>query len=453
MNLSLVQVISRIDGDGGAESGRADDMEPVCIAVDSLSTLLEKHCMPKMPSSVSVSPAAQTMAVTVLRDAARASMRRSQARAAADAMAGAGAHGAGKVLAGLTGAVDSAEREEQDAWEEDLLTSSGDGIGWIVKVRRESFLPTFESMLKPLVLPLLQPQPEPSHLALSPVPVPPSQQSFALCLCIDVLEHCGDGGRRSIFGALLPALLWGCSDGAPASTRQACAYGLGVAADHGGQEFDAFSAEAFRLLMGLVEQGRRAATESDEEHEEDISGVTDNAVSAALRVLFSRLDPVVASLAPGGKGEKSAAAAPAVKALLGMLPLTSDLVEAKDCHRRIVGLVCSRKPVLLGGGVHVPELVRVLAGMMAYQPSDEEMATVTCGGGGCCAKCVWERSDEDPFWERQLVDRDTREVAESAVEALRAAFPQAFEEAWASLGENMRKALTTPTSSVRMPGA
>lgn len=454
---ALCEVVSRIEGDLGemrsgsgagstetaAATSAAANMEPACIAADSLSTLLEEQHSSALAAKQSGDPSSTTLstapsavemeAVRILRDAARGSMRRSEARARAVETQ--------NVLAGgMTAAVDLAEREEQETWEEDLMTSSVDGIGWMIKGRREGFLPAFESMLKPDVLALLQ------QLQAQPTSMPASHQSFALCLAIDVLEHCGEGGRWSIFGALLPALLRGCGggrddedDGIPPSTSQACAYGLGVAGDMGGKEFDAFSAEAFRLLMGLVERGR----EELEGGGEEFSCAADNAVSAALRLVFSRPDPIVASLSSGmatgelAQQQKQQCLAPIIKNLLGMLPLSADVIEGQDCHRRVVNLVCSGNRVILGGesGGNVSVLVRALGGMMVYQPADDDEGRQMFDKDG----------GEEQLWERQLVDKETRKKAEIAVESLRNGFPQAFKKAWTSLGEDLRLALRTPS--------
>lgn len=433
---ALCEVVSRIEGDLGETGSEltgtaAANMEPACIAADSLSTLLEEHYFGTIAakhggdSSYSVTSSATLSAVEiemvrVLRDAARGSMMRGKARARA-------VETQNMLAGGMTAAVDLAEREEQETWEADLMTSSVDGIGWVMKGRREGFLPVFESMLKPDVLALLQ------QLQSQPKSMPASHQSFALCLSIDVLEYCGEGGRRSIFGALLPALLRGCGgggddekDGIPPSTSQACAYGLGVAGDMGGKEFDAFSAEAFRLLMCLVERYRGQV----EGGVETFSCVKDNAVSAMLRLVFSRPDPIAASLSAGmatGELPQQQCLATVIKNLLGMLPLSEDVIEGQDCHRRVVDLVCLGNRIILGGesGGNVSELVRALGGMMVYQPGDED--------------------GEERLWERQLVDKETRKKAEIAVESLRNGFPQKFKEAWTSLGEDIRLALRTPT--------
>lgn len=148
--------------------------------------------------------------IVVLRDVAAASIQRTTSRLAA---ASAGAQGLGGGLGGMTGAVDAVELQELEEGEEEMLVSVVDAAGWMIKGRKEAFLPTFDAMLRPLILPLLD----------TAAALPPSHRSFGLCMGIDVLEHCGEAGRRSVFPEpLLPALLAGCRlDEPAASTRQA----------------------------------------------------------------------------------------------------------------------------------------------------------------------------------------------------------------------------------------
>lgn len=461
---ALCEVVSRISGDLGValEAGGVGDMEPACIAADALSTLLGDHCKLKDPSVLSVGAEREMTAVTVLRDAAAASMRRSDVRASLGTGGGVG-RGQHHPLVGMTGAVDAADEEEQEEWEEDILTSAVDGIGWIIKGRKEAIVPTFEALLKPVVLPLLmeaegtdqQPAGPPSSSSLATLP---SQKSFGLCMCIDVLEHCGEPGRQSVFPALLPALVQGCTDEV-SSTRQACVYGLGVAAEHGGVEFDVTAPAALNLLVSLT-QG------PDSEVDQNLS-VTDNAVSAALRLVFTRLPALAAPFFGGNialgsetSGSTSMAAVtscPAyvslLSALLGKLPLCTDIAEGHDCHRRVVSLAAALDPRVVGGGDAgqlISPLVTALARMIAYQLSSHEQISLMAGaggfnGGGACG----ERESEDKLWERQFVDRETREEAERAVAGLRERFPGHFEVAWAGLEEEGKQALQMRTSSIQ----
>lgn len=433
----LSKVISRMTGEQGQTVETGGDMEPACIAADSLASLLGEYSKAKYPPPLVVTQKGVLTAVTVLRDAAIGSMRRSEVRAAAAAGGPGGPGGVGHhdPSTRLTGVVDSAEREELDAWEEDLLTSALDGIGWMIKEGREAFVPMFESMLKPLVFPLLrlEEEDEEENSVTPRVPMPPSHRSFGLCMCIDVLEHGGAQGRLSVFPTLLPALMRGCHD-EDSSTRQACAYGLGVAAEFAGEEMGPQIPEVLHLLLGLVAQGR----DSDEEEDSDIASVTDNAVSAAFRVVFKHPAVLAESFAghpPKDMSEAAAQLRPFLSPLLGALPLKADVAEGHDCHRRIIDLALARNELLLGGssGYHVAELLSAMAGMMSYQPSPQEEYRGAGKGGSCRGGCGQTES-EDEMWARQLVDRETRATAEKVVLSLKEAFPATFEKTWVGLG-------------------
>lgn len=238
---------------------------------------------------------------------------------------------------------------------------------------------------------------------------------------------------------------------------------------------------ALRLLLALAE--------GPEAQEEENLSVSDNAVSAALKVVLSRGPALASSLAEGGtlgengggmsngslngnkgdagagkEGFDAAAAAAAAaendKALLSLfgsllskLPLSTDVSEGQVCHARILRLAAEGDPRVLGGaqeGLLVPTLVAAIAGMMAYQPSSQEQEIAAMGGNEmCCETGCAARESEEEVWARQLLDKETREAAEGLVGTLRARFPAKFEEAWGRMEEEDRGAMQTPTASIR----
>lgn len=425
----LCRVVSNISGDLGAalEAG-GGDMEPACIAADSLSTLLGDHSGVQKPSPLSVTAEREMGAVRVLRDAVVASVRRTQVRFAKGA-----AGGRRNPLSGMTGAVDRVDREEQEGWEEDIINSAADGIGWVIKKRRESFIPIFESELKPLMLSLLaEGQSATGSTATLPsLPKPAPHKSFGLCVGIDILEHAGEPGRQAVLSALLPALVDGYRDEA-ASTRQTCAYGLGVAGEHGGPGFDVHAASCLQLLTELAQ-----VTDPEDE---DLLSVADNAVSGALRLIIHRVPALAESLGCRASDGKEAITSSTsfqslMSTLLARLPLTTDVTEAHDCHRRIVALANALDPTVLGGSKAplVARLVTAIARMMVYQtsPHEEAMADET----------------EEKMWERQLVDPKTRMEAERALGVLQGKFALPFKKAWSALDDETMTMAQTPTAS------
>ncbi|CBN78372.1 conserved unknown protein [Ectocarpus siliculosus] len=497
---ALTEMVSRLGGESGGGGGggglgggsaqqeelfEKGDQEPACVVADSLSNLLEGRCSDGGDGAAGVlrvSDERLLSTVTVLRDVAAASIRRTRSLLAATAAAAAVSAGG---LGGVTGAEEAAELAELEEGEEEMLVSVADATGWMIRGRKAAFLPTFEAVLRPLVLPLLD------STAAAAAALPSSHRSFALSIAIDVLELAGEGGRRAVFPEpLLPALLQGCrEDELAASARQVCAYGLGVAADFGGPEFDPHSAEALRLLLALVAQGRGGSTagpaqeedeeeddegdedgEDDEENEDDEDddrwengALTDNAISAAFRVLFARPGPVDAAFA-------AVPMSGFVGSLLDALPIVVDVEEAHVCHRRVVDHALSRHELFFGGGVGggdssgaavyaavvVPKLMAALAGMVRYQPSPEEgtaAAAAAAGGGllpsyGRSGGGYGAGDPEEELWARQLVDKETRQKAEEVLVRIEGEYPKVFEEAWAGLGEESRRALQTTTAEI-----
>lgn len=264
-----------------------------------------------------------------------------------------------------------------------------------------------------------------------------------------------------------------------------------MAADVGGPEFDAHTADALWLLLALVDKGRGVYSSSgdkdgeEEGEEEDDDGwsegaATDNAISAAFRVLFGRPGPACAAFAgSGGGGGGAPAVAAVVKSLLDALPITVDVAEGQSCHRRVVDLAIRRHEFFFGSGgiggsssssdharVIVPKLVAALAGALQYQPSPLELdqargevCGASCGGAGCGAGAALacnrggSGGTQEELWSRQLVDEATRRRAEEALAGIKGEFPQAFEEAWAGLGERRRRALQMTTAEVCARGS
>lgn len=257
----------------------------------------------------------------------------------------------------------------------------------------------------------------------------------------------------------------------PPSPSARCAYGLGVAAEVGGPGFGPHSAEALRLLLALIARGRAGNTAGPAQ-EEDVDdddrwengAVTDNAISAAFRLLFAHPGPVGAAFA-------AAPMSAVVGTLLDALPIVVDVDEAHVCHGRVVGHAFSRHELFFGGGgigasdssgasgyaaVVVPKLMAAFARMVRYQPSPEEgaaAATAAAEGGllppYARSGGVYGAGDsQEDLWERQLVDKETRQMAEEVLEGINSEYPKIFEEAWAGLGEEWRRALQTTTAEI-----
>lgn len=103
----------------------------------------------------------------------------------------------------------------------------------------------------------------------------PTQRQWGLCIMDDVLEYCGP---ESIHYAnyIMTPLLDGCRDPSPA-IRQAAAYGIGVAAQKGGQAWAQFLGGSVPALF--------QATQVPEARSEDNVYATENACAAIAKIL------------------------------------------------------------------------------------------------------------------------------------------------------------------------
>lgn len=103
----------------------------------------------------------------------------------------------------------------------------------------------------------------------------PTQRQWGLCIMDDVLEYCGP---ESIHYAnyIMTPLIDGCRDASPA-IRQAAAYGIGVAAQKGGQAWSQF-------LGGSVPAVFQATQVPDARNEDNVYA-TENACAALAKIL------------------------------------------------------------------------------------------------------------------------------------------------------------------------
>ncbi|KAL9107145.1 MAG: hypothetical protein Q9227_007925 [Pyrenula ochraceoflavens] len=102
-----------------------------------------------------------------------------------------------------------------------------------------------------------------------------TQRQWAICIYDDVLEFCGEQSF-SYYDTFHPHLMKGLSDPA-AANRQAAAYGVGIAAQKGGEAWSSFVAGCIPLLFQVCQvQGAR-----EEEH----VFATENACTSIAKVL------------------------------------------------------------------------------------------------------------------------------------------------------------------------
>jgi hypothetical protein len=103
----------------------------------------------------------------------------------------------------------------------------------------------------------------------------PTQRQWGLCIMDDVLEYCGPQSSQYANYITQP-LLQGCQDPSPA-IRQAAAYGIGVAARHGGDAWSAFLGGAVAYLFQVMRV--------PDARDEDNVYATENACAAIAKIL------------------------------------------------------------------------------------------------------------------------------------------------------------------------
>jgi hypothetical protein len=103
----------------------------------------------------------------------------------------------------------------------------------------------------------------------------PTQRQWALCIYDDVLEFCGQQSWQ-LSGEITKALIRGMTD-ENAANRQAAAYGVGIAAQKGGEQWSDFVAASLEMLFQI--------TRVPNARSEDEVFATENACAAIAKVL------------------------------------------------------------------------------------------------------------------------------------------------------------------------
>lgn len=168
----------------------------------------------------------------------------------------------------LSGADDDEDEPSEDmllAIEDDatLLSDMNKAFHAITKTHTTAFLPHWERLMSYY-----------TSFANSPNS-DSTQRQWALCIYDDVLEFCGPESAR-YQQVVLPALAAGVQD-ANAANRQAACYGVGVAAQKGGEPWSQFAAECLEPLFNVC-------AKSDARDEEQVFA-TENASAAITKIL------------------------------------------------------------------------------------------------------------------------------------------------------------------------
>jgi hypothetical protein len=293
--------------------------------------------------------------------------------------------------------------ERREEWEQGLLNSCQEGVGWVLRGKGAMAVPCFQAVLDPLVAPLLSVG---NALEL---------RLLGLCIYIDVLEY---GMAQGVAPAVLPvaAEFVKVED---EDARQTGAYGIGVLAQFGGETLDpAGISTLLPDLLALIVQE---------------NSVADNAISSVLRLCRYRSHALDAQrLLHGG--------------VLDRLPLKEDLREGHSCHAHFVEWVKSDVDAHLLFGPqkeHLASIVSVLARLVVDPRTHEErIAAARLVDDGD------EEEEEDSCFEEQYVSKKTRKEIEACLAQLQSLYPENMAEIFASLSDEQKVAVQTPTEQI-----
>ncbi|KAG9329037.1 hypothetical protein JZ751_008339 [Albula glossodonta] len=213
-------------------------------------------------------------------------------------------------------------KDENDVY---ILTKVSDILHSVFSSYKEKVLPWFEQLLQ-LIVNLICPH------------RPWADRQWGLCIFDDVVEHCSPSSFKYAEYFLRPMLQSLC-DSSP-EVRQAAAYGVGVMAQFGGENYRPFCTEALPLLVGVIQA-------ADSKAKENVNA-TENCISAVGKVMKYR--PECASVSE------------ILPHWLSWLPLNEDKEEAVHTFNFLCDLIESNNPIVLGpDNTNLPKIFSIIA--------------------------------------------------------------------------------------------
>ncbi|KHO01138.1 importin beta-3 subunit [Metarhizium album ARSEF 1941] len=200
------------------------------------------------------------------------------------------------------------EREIED--DQTLLSDMNKAFHSIFKNHGAAFLPAWERLMSTYE----------SFLTSTD----PTQRQWGLCILDDVLEYCGPESNRYANYITQP-LIDGCRDPS-AAIRQAAAYGIGVAARHGGATWTQFLGGSIPYLFQV--------TQVPEARNDENVYATENACAAIAKILHYNA---------GSVGDVQAV----VTQWIETLPVINDEEAAPYAYAYLAELIDQRSPVVL----------------------------------------------------------------------------------------------------------
>ncbi|RIB28214.1 armadillo-type protein [Gigaspora rosea] len=224
---------------------------------------------------------------------------------------------------------------EEEATEEGVLGELSKALHVILKTHRTSYLPSFDKLL-PIVSMFL-------------ADANPAARQWALCVIDDVIEFTGPASwvyHTHFLEKMIASLMDIASD-----VRQAAAYGIGVCAQFGGENYSEAVAEALNNLFQVIN--------SDGSRREENIYATENAISAITKILkFNNSKVDVNTVLP---------------AWFASLPIIYDEEEAALTYTYLLDLLEAQHPLILGNNnENIPRIARifteVLSAMILQEP-------------------------------------------------------------------------------------
>jgi len=220
------------------------------------------------------------------------------------------------------------DEHETDSY---ILSKVSDVMHSLFKTHREAILPFFQHML-PDFSKLLEPQ------------QPSSDRQWALCIFDDLLEYAGHASFK-YQQYFLKTMLSSTQDENP-EVRQAAAYGIGVMAQFGGEQYADVCAEVVPVLSAVI-------AHSDGRTKVNVSA-TENCVSAITKICKYNGSKVnVNEVLP---------------AWLSWLPVVEDHVEAPHVYGYLCDLIEANHPVVLGpNNANIPHIISIISQSLACE--------------------------------------------------------------------------------------
>lgn len=230
--------------------------------------------------------------------------------------------------------------EEAMEQEEEVMTDLIDANGCLVRLHRANYMALLEGHNNGASKKMLVNMLDESN--------PASLRCNALCVFIDMVEHCGDEVAPAVADAFLPAMVASAADQS-AGLRQAAVYGIGQCAAQAAGVFLGSASQCIEAILRIIT--------ADDARAEDNVCCTENAVSALGKIV--ELHGGAAGVEPGQL----------LPLWLQSLPLREDEECATTAHAQLCRLVETGN--LLGDQhENVGQVVKVFAGVLA---GDEEM--------------------------------------------------------------------------------